>query len=69
MLNTKKLDQYLAECKLLLGAEWLAAADKTVIGYDTVGSVAKRWCIHCYMSYNSEKDCVDRLKERFEEIK
>lgn len=69
MLNTKELDAYLTECKLLLGTEWMKQAETTVVGYDTVASIAKRWCIHCYLMYINEKDCTTRLLNQFPEVK
>lgn len=69
MLNTKELDKYLAECKLLLGEQWMKQAEKTVVGYDTVASIAKRWCIQCFIALNSEADCTARLLQLFPEIK
>lgn len=69
MLDSTKLEAYLAKCKLMLGDEWLKQAEKTVIGYDSIASIAKRWCIHCYINANNEKECTEVLKKRFPEIK
>ena len=69
MIDTAKANAYLDKVKKALGTAWMKDAEQAKITYETVGGIAKRYALDCFMNSISVKDCVKVIKEKYPEGK
>ena len=66
MIDTTNILKYTEEVAEKLGDKWMQAANLTHVGNMlTVGSIAKSFCISCYLDEVAVAKCVALLQEKF----
>lgn len=64
-LNGNALKAYVDAVREELGDDWVKAADKVVIGHETVGYVARQHSIACYMRGTKVETCANQIRKKF----
>lgn len=65
-IDTTAAKKYLADCRTLLGNDWVADADKnTVDGARNIGGIAKEYALISYMNGVTVAKCVKNIKLKF----
>ena len=69
MINTADANAYLGKVKKALGDPWMKDAEQAKITYETVGGIARRYALDCYINGISVKECVKTIKTKYPEGK
>lgn len=65
-VNSKDLIAYMGTVRENLTDEWVAAADRAIIGHETVGHVARQYAFSCYMRGTKAETCAEQIRKKFQ---